>query len=392
MSFADEIQLSQLEDDPDPILARLRAESPVVFLPALQMWFVTRWDDLVYMEEHPELFSAATEPSFLARTLGVNMLTLDPPEATRARSAMIGSFQPGGVSGGFVAEQLGDMADRFLDAFLGDGQVELMAAYAAPLSAGSLAEVLGMGSYGWQAMWDWCCGVCADLANFENDPMLAAQGSAAKAELEDVLSGHIDRLRESPETGALSDFIEARPDGSPLTNAEIINNVRLMISGGINEPRDGIGLVVMTLLQHPETLNEVLADPRLWRRAVEETFRLHSPVGTVTRQTTADVEVGGVVIPAGDLVSGVLRSANLDEDRWASPAEFDIHRREGGHAAFALGDHRCLGEWLGRQEVRVGAQRLFERTSNLRLVGEPVVKGFEFRGPEELHLTFDVQA
>jgi cytochrome P450 len=387
-TFADSIQLSDLESDPDPILQRLRQESPVAYLPALEMWFVTRWDDLVYVEEHAELFTAATEPSFLARTLGSNMLTLDPPESSRIRNAMIGSFQPGGMSGEYVKTRLEDLANHFLSDFVDAGQVELMGAFAAPLSAASLADVLGIADYGWEAIWGWCCGVCADLANFENDPELEAKGSAAKAELETVLTERINQLRDAPGSGAISDFVQADADGRPLSNSEIINNVRLMISGGINEPRDGIGLVVMTLLQHPETLSEVLAEPRLWRRAVEETFRLHSPVGTITRQATQDLEIAGVAIPAGDLVSGILHSANLDEEHWKNPATFDIHRREGGHAAFALGPHRCLGEWLGRQEVRVGAQTVFENLPNLRLTAEPVVSGFEFRGPPELHLAW----
>ena len=127
---------------------------------------------------------------------------------------------------------------------------------------------------------------------------------------------------------------------------------------------------------------------KLWRRAVEETFRLHSPVGTITRQATRDVELGGSAIRAGQMVSGVLRSANLDEAHWTDPTRFDLHRREGGHAAFALGTHRCLGEWLGRQEVRVGTQRLFERLGDLHLAPdqEITLTGFEFRGPAALPL------
>jgi cytochrome P450 len=83
--WVDEITLGELEADPDPVFARLRAEAPVCFVPALDMWVVTRWDDVVFVDEHPELFTAATEPSFLARALGPNMLTADPPVLTRLR-------------------------------------------------------------------------------------------------------------------------------------------------------------------------------------------------------------------------------------------------------------------------------------------------------------------
>ena len=115
---------------------------------------------------------------------------------------------------------------------------------------------------------------------------------------------------------------------------------------------------------------------------------MYTPVGTVTRQATADLELNGTRIAAGDLVSGVLRSINLDESHWTNPTEIDLDRREGSHAAFALGAHRCLGEWLGRQEVRVGVERVLARFPDLRMADDsPVeIRGFEFRGPHHLQV------
>lgn len=396
------ITLADLERAPEPILARLRTEAPVAFVASMDMWLVTRWDDVVWMDDHPELFTAATEPSFLARTLGPNMLTMDPPEATRVRAPMLPSFQPGGTAGRFVSERLKAMADELIDGFVADGRVELMGAFAEPLAAASLAAVLGLDVSATQ-MWTWCLGLCGDLANFENDPALTAAAEQTKRELGDAIDAELERLRHShdllggpPEGsgGALADFLAATPPGGPLTRDEIVNNVRLMISGGINEPRDGIGLVVGTVLADP-ALRQLVADqPTSWRRVVEECFRLYSPVGTITRQATADVALGGVTIPAGALVAGVLRSANLDPSRWNDPDRFDAGRREGGHAAFATGPHRCLGEWLGRQEVKVGSERLLGRLPGLRLDperhpdGHFELHGFEFRGPKELWITW----
>ncbi len=377
------IGLAALEADPDPILADLRAHEPVAWVPALDMWLVTRWDDVAQVDAHPEIFSAATDPSFLARALGPNMLTVDPPEHTRLKDALGPPFQSGSTAGRFAAEDLTALADDLIDAFAADGAADVMTGYADALSAASLAAVLGLDDRGWEQVWAWCGGLCADIANFENDPDLTARGDRAREELGVALGARLGELRAAAADTALGHYL-----GTDLTDDEIVNNVRLMISGGINEPRDGIGLVAWTLLTHPEALAEVRADPKLWRRAVEETFRLHSPVGTITRQATRDVDLGGASIRAGQMVSGVLRSANLDEEHWTDPTRFDLHRREGAHAAFALGAHRCLGEWLGRQEVRVGTQRLFERLPDLRLDPdrEVTLSGFEFRGPTALPL------
>lgn len=380
MTIGETLTLAELEAEPDPILARLRAEEPVSWVPAMDMWLVTRWDDVAYIEAHPELFSAATQPSFLEQGLGPNMLTCDPPRHTRLQAIMQPPFQAGGRSGAFVADELVALADRLLDDIDPSG-FDLMASYAQPLSAGSLATVLGLDKHGFDRMWAWCEGLCTAIANFENDPELAAIGDKAKLELGAALDERIEG--DQDDHSAISWFMR---EGA--TRDEVVNNVRLMISGGINEPCHGIGLVVWVLLTQPDVAAEVTADPKLMRRLVEEVFRVFSPVGTVTRQATQDVEVAGVAIGSGDLVSGVLRSVNLDESHWSDPTRINLHRREGAHAAFALGEHRCLGEWLGRQEVRVGVERLFARFPDLELDPEHVVEiqGFEFRGPETVFL------
>lgn len=385
------ITLADLESDPDPILAEMREHRPVAFVDALDMWLVTRWDDVAEMEAKPEVFSAATNPSFLARALGENMLTTDPPDHTRLQGLFRPVFQPGGRSGAFAADELSALADRLLDDLDPSG-FDVMADYAQPLAAASLATVLGLDHHGFDRMWSWCEGLCADIANFENDPALTELGLAAKTELgaaigeriESATGGGGDPDRDSD--SGIGFFVRAG-----ATPEEIVNNVRLMISGGINEPRDGIGLVTWVLLERPDLRSRVASEPAKLKRLVEEVFRVFSPVGTITRQATEDVQLGGVVIPAGSLVAGVLRSVNLDEAHWSNPAEIDLDRREGAHAAFALGAHRCLGEWLGRQVVRVGVERLFARFEGLTLQpgAEVVLHGFEFRGPRAIDVVVE---
>lgn len=381
MSIGAELGLADLESDPDPILARMRAEEPVCWVPSMDMWLVTRWDDVAYMEAHPELFTADTDPSFLARALGRNMLTMDPPDHTRLRDTLLPPFQSGGRSGSFVATELPELADELIDG-IESSPFDLMTEYAQPLSAGSLAIVLGLDHHGFAKMWSWCAGLCADIANFENEPELTALGEVTKNELGAALAERIEAAGSGD--SAIDWFVR---EGA--TPTEIVNNVRLMISGGINEPRDGIGLVVWVMLSRPDIRAAVDGEPPLLRRLVEEVFRVYSPVGTVTRQATGDLELGGASIRGGDLVAGVLRSVNLDEDHWTNPTAIDLRRREGAHAAFALGEHRCLGEWLGRQEVRVGVERLLARHPDIALVpGRDVeLHGFEFRGPREVWVT-----
>jgi len=240
MTLGSDIDLAALEADPDPILARLRSEEPISYVEALEMWFVTRWDDVATMEATPEVFTAATEPSFLARALGVNMLTLDPPAHTRLSGIFKPPFLSSGRSGPFVTDELVNLAEAILDDIEAKGSdtghfFDVMAEYAQPLSAGSLAVVLGLDHHGFDRMWAWCEGLCADVANFENDPDLTAQAAVVKAELGDAISERIAQAHSlgDGDNSAIARFVQAG-----ATPEEVVNNVRLMISGGINEPRD----------------------------------------------------------------------------------------------------------------------------------------------------------
>jgi cytochrome P450 len=162
-----------------------------------------------------------------------------------------------------------------------------------------------------------------------------------------------------------------------------VANTKLMLSGGLQEPRDLIALAVLALGGHPDQLEEVRADRRLIKAAVEETLRWAGPVGTSTRQTTRATELGGVGLEEGALIGAVLSSANRDPRRYADADRFDIHRKEGAHLAFAVGNHFCLGAWFGRHLARVSLEILLDRLPNLRLEPErpATLSGWEFRAP-----------
>lgn len=380
MGLGDAITLEELETDPHPALARLLAEEPVCFVPATGLWFITAWHDVVRVCEHPEEFRAETEPSWLREVLGENMLTLDGARHDRLAGAMRPPFVAS-TALPVVGDGLAGLIDGIIDSFAADGRADLMTSFAEPMANLALAEALGFVEIGWQELAGWCRGVCTGLANFANDPEKAAVAARAHRELADALDAELAQVARAGDDarGGLAHFVRAG-----LSRDEIVNNVRLMISGGINEPRDGVGLVMFELLSRPGLMGEVRADRARLRKVIEETFRFHSPVGTATRQTTSDITIGGVTIPAGEMVAGVITAANRDPERWSDPDRFDPDRGEGAHLAFSVGEHRCLGEWLGRQQVRVGVERLLERLPGLELDGDVAIRGFEFRGPTSL--------
>ena len=366
MSLGASITLAELEADPYPALARLRADEPVSFVPDLDMWLVTRWDDVEFVNAHPELFTSATEPSWLNTVLGRNMLGTDGEEHRRLKDALQPTFSPSSA-GSWTNTRLPQLCDELLDEFDASG-TDVMTAYAEPIAVIALQDALGWTNASWPEIGAWTRGVCTGLANFTNDPEPAAIAEHANEE-----SG-----------ASIREVVVPRLAATGLTPDEIVNNVRLCMSGGINEPRDGIALTIWALLTHPDALATCAADATRWRSACEELFRWISPVATATRQTTGDIELAGTRIPAGSMVAGVISSANRDERRYSHADVYDIDRREGAHMAFSTGAHVCLGAWLGRTTVRVAVQRFFERFPGAALTADVEISGFEFRGPTSL--------
>jgi cytochrome P450 len=283
-----------------------------------------------------------------------------------------------------LALRLPEILDEVIDGFIVSKRVDLIPVFAEPLAILTLLEALGFNSVSWQQLAEWCHGVITGLANFENEPEKAAIAAKSHGELGDAIAAQLTALDAAGDGPGLASYVAAG-----FTPEEITNNVRLMISGGINEPRDAVGLVMYEILKDPALHRQVSEDRSVIRKIIEETFRFHSPVGTATRQATRDVDLDGVTIPEGAMVAAVLTAANRDPRRWSDPDTFQIDRGEGAHLAFSIGAHRCLGEWMGRQQVRVGVERLLDRLPGLRLDGPVELHGFEFRGPVSLPVAWD---
>jgi cytochrome P450 len=390
MTVGETITLEELETDPYPAYKRLRDEEPVSWVPAVQLWLVTRWDDVDHVARSPEVFTAATEPSLLNDVLGRCMLGTEGPEHERLRDVAEPPFRPRALEE-HTKRGIPAMAEELLDALEGRGRVELVSEFARPMSILALRSVLGLDEIPVATISDWFAGFMVGASNFEGDAEKARVGREASDAASAGLLPIVERLEREPDASATSWMLHADSDAGRMSRDEVLGNVKLMMSGGLQEPQEAIALTVWALLCHPGQLAEVRGDPGLLRKAVEETFRCYSPVGTATRQTTRAAELAGVGLPAGALVGAVLSAANRDERRFADPDRFDVHRAEGAHLAFSTGPHVCLGMWLGRATTRACVQLLLDRFPRLRLDPdhEVEIRGWEFRGPQALHLRWD---
>jgi cytochrome P450 len=387
MSIGETVTVEELERDPYPIYARLRAEEPVSWVESVGLWLVTRWDDVRTVDLSPDLFTAETEPSTLNRTFGKNLLGSEGGYHKRIRTIIEPAFRAAALRP--MADSLiRPIADELIDAFADHGRAELMSQFAEPLSVRSVRQVLGLRDVSDDVLRRWFAELATGAANFEGDPEKQAIADAASAEVDATLQPLLDRLEREPDDSILSRMLHAETEAQRLTRAEIQANLKVMIVGGMQEPADFVGLAAHALLSHPDQYAEVIADRTLLHPALEEAARWHSPVGTSTRQTTQPVELRGVKLDTGSLVAAVLSSANRDDLAWTEPDRFDIHRREHVHMAFAAGGHHCIGAHLARFIARTAFEQILARLPGLRL--DPATpaefSGWEFRRPLHLHV------
>jgi cytochrome P450 len=392
MSIGESITLEALERDPYPIYAALREDEPVSWVPAVGLWLVTRHEDVRHVDLTPEVFTAATTPSTLNRTMGENMLGMEGPEQARLRAITETPFRPRDVEDR-TRGMIPWLAEELIEGFAVDGEADLFRAYADPMSVQSLCFMLGLQDVPWQDILRWNEGLMLGLANFEGDTAKQTPADEASAALGAAIGEVLDRLETEPDGSVLSWMLHHEQDGRRMTRDQIVANTKLMLSGGLQEPRDVIALTLWALATNPDQLEEVRGDRSLVKAAVEETLRWAGPVGTSTRQTTGATELAGVPLEDGALLGAVLSSANRDPRRWADPDRFDVHRKEGAHLAFAIGTHFCLGAWFGRYLSRVSLDLLLDRLPGLRLDPDrPVtLSGWEFRAPDSLWVRWDAR-
>ena len=375
-----DIDLDAFWHDPYPILARLRAEAPIAFVPQLNGVVLSRHADIVASEKRVEIFSSDQPAGPMNRLMGHNMMRKDGAAHAAERKIVFPGMSPRTVKE-FWTERFQAHADRLLEALAPSGHADLFRAFALPFSAECLKDITGLTNIRFQDMDAWSQGMIDGISNYAGNPDIEARCHAATACIDAAIDVMVPVLRAHPNRSMLSLMLAA-----DLPMDSVRANIKLAISGGQNEPRDSIAGAIWALLTHPEQLGDVS-----WLQAFEEFARWMSPIGMMPRRVAKPWTIGGVDLEPEDRVFFLIGSANRDESVFIDPDCFDARRDTSRSIAFGAGPHYCIGAWASRAMVAdVALPSVFRWLEGIRLDDTERVRvgGWAFRGLLNLPVTW----
>ncbi len=379
------VEPDELSKDPYPVLAALRESEPVSYVPALNMYLVTRYDDAQAVLQDNDNYVVGTEGSLILDIFGEHMMTVEGDKHLRFKGAHRPFFLPPSIRENLEPD-IAVHVDSLIDGFADEGAIELRSAFTSRLPVLTMLTLFGMELAEEQHLRRLYDTFEKALANFTWDERIRAQGKACANEFYEVVQKYLDRIAsgEAFDERSLLGTLATAPAADRLTDKEIRHNAIIIFFGGISTVDALILNTLYALTNHPSALEEVRADLSLIPKAINETIRWLGPVQSATRHVQHSAQLRGVTLQPGDTVNCMLAAANRDPAVIENPDRFDIHRKNAQrHIGFAVGPHHCLGSHLARAEARVALTRLFERLPGFRLdldrTEGPL--GYEFRQP-----------
>ena len=308
-----------------------------------------------------------------------DLLTMDPPDHTRIRRLVSSAFTRKAIAD--LEPWIRDLTGRLLDEADAAAGFDLIDALAFPLPIAVICHLLGVPAQDQASFRVWGHDVAATL-----DPQSAAesQSRASELALTAYLRDLVGKRRADPDGSLLSALIAVEEQGDRLSPGELVSTALLLLIAGFETTVNLIGNGTVALLGERQDWQRLGEEPSLVPAAVEELLRYDSPVQMTSRTATEDVDVGGVMIPAGESVIVAIGGANRDPGVFEQPDRLRIDRPNASrHLAFSLGIHHCLGAALARLEGRIAVEELTRRYPGLELAGTPVrrrllvLRGFE---------------
>lgn len=377
-----------IRNRPFPFYRALREQRPVYHDPGIDVYLVTRYDDVIAVLKDDETFSLERGyqdryangfvdefAAIMERDGGgfIRDLALDPPAHSRVRRL---------TERAFTAHRVRDLQPRvrqivvdLIEQVAPRGEAEAMADIAGPLTAQFICEQLGFdwGEVGTEKVAIWTKAVLDQIGRMQTREAMI-ENAAQLCELQNYIIRYIEDREKNPREDMISDIVHAQlaDDANPqLSRAEQVATIRAFVIAGNDTTAAAIVNVLLVLATTPglaEELYPQVDDERVMNRFVEEVLRLEPPVHGLFRTAMKDVEIGGTLVPEGAQLCILYASANDDPGQFPDPRRLDYTRPNlGTHVTFGSGIHRCVGLALARMEIKVAAQEIIRRLDKITL-------------------------
>ena len=370
--------------------ARLRCEAPAAWSGepggGPGFWSVTRYDDIVTASRDTRTFSSSRGVSFEEPTdedmaARRTIIDTDPPAHTKLRKILSGGFTQRAVA---VYERFVEtLTEQVLEAGLGTEPFDFIDAVAKEVPIRVLARIMGLPAADLPLFIDLGDRLIAntdpditdvvwgrdDTDAYRKFPFRSPYGK----QLWDLGRAIVRERLTAPGDDLLSTLLRAEVDGERLSETDLDNFFSIMVVAGNETTRIAIAQGVLAFCEHPGQWDRLRADQALLEPATEELLRWTCPTHFMRRTATADTQLGGATIRAGDKVVLWYVSGNRDQTEFADPDRFDIARSPNRHLSFGRGGpHLCLGAHLARLEIRVVLAALARRVAAFELAGQPL--------------------
>jgi cytochrome P450 len=374
--------------DPYPTYRALREHEPVKQL-RNGSYFLTRYDDLVSAYKSTKSFSSDKKQEFapkygdslLYEHHTASLVFNDPPAHTRVRRLIMGALSPRAIAA--LQDDLIALVDRLLDELAAKRKVDLIDDFAAAIPIEVIGNLLDVPHEERAPLRHWSLAILGAL-----EPVISAQafarGNKAVRDFLGYLEILVARRRAkpgNPERDVLTRLIQGEGNGERLSQKELLHNCIFLLNAGHETTTNLIGNGLVALSAYQAQKRRLIEQPELIKSAVEEILRFESSNQLGNRMTTSQVELGGVTLAPGTMVTLCIGAANRDPAQFPDPETFDIGRTPNRHLAFGTGAHQCAGMALARLEGAIAISRFLARFPGYALDGAPERGGrARFRG------------
>jgi cytochrome P450 len=371
-----------------------RASRPVQYDERTNSFLVYRYADARRVLHDWKSFSSDHDTylpgSGFARVFARTMVVADPPRHKDLRDLIARAFTARSVEE--LAPRIADAVRRLIGEFKARGTCEIVEDFAGHVPAVALADFLGIPA----SRHTYFRRLLLDISR-NAEAILSGQPSDMRAneDLERYFTELLEERRRDPRDDLISRLLAAEVNGQRLTQDEVVKFCELVLIAGIGTAARLIALAVRTLIEHPDAVARLRADPGLVPQAVEEVLRFRPPINFWVRVSAEEVEIAGTHIPARARLLPVIGSANRDETVFADPDRFDILRAPNPHLAFSNGIHACVGAPLARLEAKIALTALLDELTDIEFAGDgppEALPGSQANGLVSLPIRFRARA